>query len=247
MNARRVFGTIIDAMLLRDELHVWHINLDVNPASLQQASALLDDQERTRAAKFVTPLLRDRYIVAHACMRQLLAEYADRPPGAIQYEKNRHGKPTLVDPAIASRLSFSLTHSENMALLAISAGHPIGIDIEKVNPYSDLEAVAHRNFTALERAALSTLDKSDILSGFYAMWTRKESFIKAIGNGLSYPLQSFEVPVQLHPRNTWTLIQCDDTELACWYVQDISRLPDYAAAVVCSNPVIKVSELVLPA
>ena len=233
-------------MLLRDELHVWHINLDVNRDKVEQASALLDDQERSRAFKYSTPLLRDRYIVAHGVLRQMLAQYADTPPGVIQYERTKHGKPVLTDAYLGQKLSFNLTHSGNLALLAIADGRSIGIDIEKIKPYSDLESVAHRNFSALERSALSTLDKSDLLTGFYTLWTRKEAFIKAIGDGLSYPLDSFVVPIQPHPSSTWTPVISDNVKQAQWFVQDLSRLPDYAAAVVCDNANMKVVEHVLP-
>lgn len=228
-------------------MHVWHVNLDTHPANVGQLSALLDSQERARAAKFSTPVIRDRYIVAHGVMRQLLAEYADTQPSAIQYEYKSHGKPVLADPALTTKLAFNLTHSGNLALLAISDGRSIGVDIEKIKPHNDLDQVAHRNFSSLERSALSTLNKSDLLIGFYNLWTRKEAFIKAIGDGVSYPLDSFVVPVQPHPRSIWTPIFRDDADHSHWVVQDISRLPDYAAAVVCDNASMKVVELVLPA
>ncbi len=184
--ASRAPGTIAP-----DEIHVW--SWDLEPATLVDLAAhieILDVQERQRLQRFHFAPDRARYAVAHANVRTILGSYLHQPAASVRFRANGFGKPEL-DLSDPSSLHFNLSHSRSIALLAVSNGLPVGVDVEEVRPIE--REVAESSFSANERWQLNKLDGDAWLTGFYRCWTRKEAIVKAEGVGLSHPLDSFDV------------------------------------------------------
>jgi 4'-phosphopantetheinyl transferase len=171
---------------------VWRIGLDVSTRQRRALEVTLSEAERERASRFRTETLQHRFIAAHGALRHLLAQYVEQPPATLTFTVSAHGKPELVDSA----LRFNLSHSEALALCAVTLRRAVGVDVECVKPLPDLDEVAQRFFSAREQEMLRTLNGDEKLAGFYRCWTRKEAFIKALGTGLSHPLDSFDVTVR---------------------------------------------------
>ena len=183
----------IDLYLDTDSAHLWILELN-HPESLGPSDwALLSNQERERAARFHFERDRHRYISIHLTLRKLLSRYLDVDPSLIQFRTSEKGKPHL-DPAIhPTKLYFNLSHSADLAVYAFTLGIEIGVDVEAVRPIDDLKSIARSTFSPGEYDKLNTLPPNQELYAFFNCWTRKEALIKALGEGLSLPLDHFEV------------------------------------------------------
>ena len=179
------------------EVHVWWMDLASPCRPLAELASWLDAEETARAARFHFEDHRRRYIAAHGQMRALLAAYAEKTPEALRFTQEERGKPRLESAAAQPLLGFNLSHSEDQGLLAVAHTSIVGADIEVQRPLSDLEALARSHFTAGELLELHALPAARHHDGFFAAWTRKEAYVKALGAGLSVPLDGFEVA--LHP------------------------------------------------
>jgi len=168
------------------------VSLDVGGEALGALAALLTPDERQRAARFVFERDRRRFITARARLRQLLGARLGVAPESLQFVYNAHGKPALARPQGARDLRFNLSHCEDVAVYAFADGAEVGIDVEALRVLPDADDVAMRFFSANERAAYQRLSLHERPQGFFNCWTRKEAFIKALGSGLSHPLDSFD-------------------------------------------------------
>ena len=167
------------------QVDVWRIHL----VSIPPDESALSAEERQRAAKFHFDKDRHRYIVSHASLRGILARYLHRAPEELSFSVNEYGKPFLAD----RELEFNLSHSGDYALIAVTRGRNIGVDVEQIRPDVEIEELARRNFSPREVSELTALPLEQRLNGFFNCWTRKEAYIKAQGLGLSLPLDSFDV------------------------------------------------------
>jgi len=165
---------------------------------------ILSADERERSERFVRPGLRGRFIYTRATLRHLLAERLNTTPKTLTFEQSKDGRPFLSQTEDPSPLDFNVTHSGDMALIAIgSSQHRIGIDIEQVREMRDLEQMANRVLTPFERAALNQLDFHSNLEQtkralFFRYWTCKEAYLKALGTGLQIDMQRIEAQLS-HP------------------------------------------------
>jgi 4'-phosphopantetheinyl transferase len=165
----------------------------VAPEDVRALAALLSDAERQRASRFVFDRDRRRFTVARAQLRRLLGARSGVRPEAVELSNGTHGKPVLVRECAASNLRFNVSHSDDVAAYAFSPGREIGIDIESVRTIHDAEDIAARFFSHREYEAYLALGPGDRPLGFFNCWTRKEAFVKALGDGLDYPLDRFDV------------------------------------------------------
>ncbi len=179
------------------ELHLWWMSLAEPAGAWEQLAAWLDAEEVARSARLHFEEHRRRFVAAHGQMRLLLGAYAGMAPGALCFDTAQRGKPRLAGPATAHALSFNLSHSGDEALLGVVNGAAIGVDIEVQRNLPDLEAIARGHFSTEEMRSLHSLPPQRRHDAFFAAWTRKEAYVKALGAGLSVPLDSFEVA--LHP------------------------------------------------
>jgi 4'-phosphopantetheinyl transferase len=168
-----------------DQIHVWAWLLDSSSGFGDHDKlqiGLLDANELERFHRFRFECDRARFAITHMNVRRILGAYLGREPERLLFRANRFGKPELVTEAQTPPLYFNLSHSRNIALLALS------MDTELGEP-----EVAESNFSRTELAALSSLEGEAWLKGFYHCWTRKEAILKAEGVGLTIPLDSFDV------------------------------------------------------
>lgn len=159
---------------------------------------LLSSDEQHRAERFHFEFLRNRFVVARSMLRILLSHYVHLPPQNIVFRYAITGKPALarISSHTMSELKFNLSHSCDLALYAITLGREVGVDVELVKPIPDFEKIAEQYFSPTECEDLASVSVDKKLEAFYSCWTRKEAYIKAVGEGLSIPLNSFSVPMQ---------------------------------------------------
>lgn len=203
-------------------LHFWSLDLPENQR-LQQMAVLSPD-EIARVARFVYDKHRFAYLAARAGLRNRLGAEMGVPPRSLDFAYGPQGKPSLPDGP-----SFNLSHAGDTACLAIHPTCPLGVDIEAYRNVED--GVAKRFFSLSENATLATLPKPATQAGFFRCWTRKEAIIKAIGGGLSIPLDAFDVT--LTPDEPAQLLRLDPAygDVADWKIAPITFGADMAGAV----------------
>jgi 4'-phosphopantetheinyl transferase len=206
--------------------------LDLSPGSVMELSRLLSDEERQRASRFAFDRDRNRFVIARARLRQLLAMRLGMRPQSVALKYGAHGKPALAQNCADSNLRFNVSHSEDMAVYAFAFGRDVGIDVEAVRALDDAGSIAARFFSRRENEAFQALALRDKPLGFFNCWTRKEAFIKAIGDGLSHPLDRFDV--SLAPGESARLLRVGDAHGAdCgWTLEAFSPARSFVAAVV---------------
>jgi 4'-phosphopantetheinyl transferase len=178
----------VPSSIAANEVHIWAWFPELAATDPSAHAAILDNNELQRMNNFYFVPDRTRYAANHANLRKILGAYLQQAPQQVRLLTDRFGKPELAgeDP-----LTFNLSHSRNIALLAVAHGQPVGVDVEDVLPIEP--QVAARHFSAAELAALNPLRGDAWLAGFYRCWTRKEAILKAEGVGLHRALDSFDV------------------------------------------------------
>jgi 4'-phosphopantetheinyl transferase len=199
-------------------IDVWRIGLEVDAATQGQLRSRLSEDEQIRADRFRYDHHRDRFIVARASLRQLLGQYQQQDPADVQFHYGRHGKPGIAG------LEFNLSHSANLALLAVSRDRPVGIDLEWQKPVDELEKLTARFFTAGEHQRIIQVPVADRPLAFFRTWTCKEAYLKATGEGIGQ-LKSLEVWVQ--PQQPPYFVHPPD-----WSVQELAPEQGFVGALV---------------
>jgi 4'-phosphopantetheinyl transferase len=223
-------GAESETLPLRDnEAHVWVVALD---AETPERLDTLSPVELARASRFTSASARHRFIQRRGALRAVLSRYAGRSASAIAFSENSYGKPEL-EPR--SDLSFSVSHSESLAVIALTRHALIGVDIERVRPDGADARLADRFFTRNEAASIARLNEADRVAAFFNAWTRKEAIVKAIGCGLSMSLDAFEVT--LRPGEAPALIEWNVPGLArhTWHLLNIEPCPGYVGAVAITS------------
>jgi 4'-phosphopantetheinyl transferase len=172
------------------EVHIHGIWLKASDIALAHYRSTLSLEERQRAERFSFEKLRRSYTLSRGGLRILLAHYLNCSPNEIELTSGPNGKPALRE---SSRVRFNMSHSGQMALYAFTLDCELGIDVEYLRQLDDPEGIAKRYFSATETSELLSLKSSDRGLAFFRCWTRKEAYIKAIGDGLAIPLDCFQV------------------------------------------------------
>lgn len=206
-----------------DDVHVWRATLDQPPPHFLHNLAA---DEQAWAERFYFEKDREHFIVAHGVLRAILGRYLNRAPESLSFCYSAHGKPSLAGNAIR----FNMSHSHGIALYAVTRGREVGIDIERIRSNVEVEEVAERFFSQREVAKLRTLPAGVQREAFFNCWTRKEAYIKARGEGLSLPLDQFDV--SLAPGEPVALLgtRPDPSEAARWSLRELPPTPGYVAA-----------------
>jgi 4'-phosphopantetheinyl transferase len=179
--------------LATGEVHVWTARRVCGPTSLKAYEEILNFTEHDHARKFRFRQHRERYIFAHGILRRILALYLQCPPQQIAFDQNEFGKPSLCDTQ--RWLTFNLSKSEDLVVLAITKNQSIGVDIERIRYVRGIDAMARYYFTERERFLLEAAPPEERDRIFHTWWTRKEAYVKAVGRGLSIDLTSVDVAI----------------------------------------------------
>lgn len=191
---------------------IWRFALNLDPAALARAAAWLSPDERERAARFKIDRVARAFVAARAGLRAVLARYTGAAPEAIRFSRGPHGKPRLAD---AAEPRFNLAHSGGLALVAVTAGREVGVDVEAVRPLEDAAGIAARFFSPAERARYAAAPPGAREAAFFEIWTRKEAWLKASETGLSRSLSAIDL----------------DDEAARFRIRSFVPASGYAAAV----------------
>lgn len=179
--------------LATEVVDVWRVDLTAASAVAQRLRACLAEDERARADRFLYDRHRTPFIVARAALRVLLSRYLAAHPGSLGFDYGAHGKPCLAASWAASGLTFNLSHSGDVALVAVGKNRALGVDVEQVRADRATVRLAERFFAPEEVAVFSALPPAQWTEAFFNAWTRKEAYIKAHGKGLALPLDQFVV------------------------------------------------------
>ena len=222
-----------DLELEAGDVHVWRLPLaPVDSGIVDAYRALLDPEERQRADRFLFERHRNRFTVCRGALRILLSRYLSDSAGAVRFAYEPHGKPTLQSPSVEDSICFNLAHSRDLALLAFSRGQALGIDIEYQRPMPRAEALARRFFSKDESDAIQALEPHLRQAAFYRCWTRKEAFIKATGDGFSFPLDRFSVTLAADEPVRLTAVTGAPEALVAWSMTGFAPSAGYQGALV---------------
>ncbi|GJE57609.1 hypothetical protein EKPJFOCH_4127 [Methylobacterium thuringiense] len=213
---------------------VWRIALTLGETERRACLSALSDEERGRAGRFLRQEDHDRYAASHAALRRILAAALVADPAELLFRTDDAGKPELDGPWRGS-LAFNLSHSGGICLIGLSPDTRIGVDVELMRPIGDCLSLARSHFTAGEAATLAQLPDEALPAAFYACWTRKEAFVKALGLGLSFPLGRFAVAIPPAPA---ALLAVDGSAQAAraWSLQHLTPAPGHVGAVAIDAP-----------
>ncbi|MBA2648859.1 MAG: 4'-phosphopantetheinyl transferase superfamily protein [Legionella sp.] len=194
-------------VLSDSRIDLWQFSLEHEVADANQ---LLNEDEKARARRFYFPKHARRFSTARVMMKIILSRYLNIRPARLEFSYNNYGKPAVIN---SQKLHFNLSHTGDLALLAVGKGITMGVDIEhySARPY---EGIAKNLFSDAELSEFLHLPASLKPAVFFHIWAQKEAFIKACGMGLSYPTKQFSVPTRIPTRqliidpmhnNTWQL------------------------------------------
>ena len=214
------------------ELHLWRVSLDRPPETDALSSGILSAEERVRAERLVRAVDRQRFIAAHTALRAILGRYLSTAGDRIEIRARNDTKPELAPSPRVPPLRFNLSHSEGLAIVAVTLDREVGVDVEQVRPFEDVRNIVERYFTPGEQTGWLALAANERLPAFFRCWTRKEAYLKARGIGLLLGLDRFEV--SLAPDVPARMLWCGDTADAIerWEMYDVAAGEGYAAACV---------------
>jgi 4'-phosphopantetheinyl transferase len=204
-------------ILSEEEAHIWRANLDIDECFQSSFLRLLSPDEKARAQKFRVAKDSSNFIVARGILRSLIGKYLEINPAEISFQYNGFRKPCIANN---NSLNFNISHSQNIALFAFTKEFNVGVDVEFVNPDIPVKEMAAKFFSTNEINNLFALPEEQLTPGFFNCWTRKEAFIKAVGEGLSFPLNRFEV--SLEPGQPAKLLATD------WAPEAVSKWSIYS-------------------
>jgi 4'-phosphopantetheinyl transferase len=216
-------------------VHVWRIALTQKDDRLERFRRTLEAGELERAGRFHFDKDRRHFIVARGFLRSVVARYLKSQPETLRFEYGAYGKPAL---GTEHTLRFNLSHSNEVALLAVSLDADIGVDVEHIRADFASEDIARRYFSRAEVEVFNALPPEERVAAFFRCWTRKEAYIKAIGKGFSQSLSAFDVT--LAPGMAPALLRAEDDDASRWWMSDIEVGEGYAGALIVERPVAQV-------
>jgi len=213
-------------------VHIWIFDLSGSARALEHFRRQLSADEIARSERFCFPHLQTSFVVAHGMLRNILASYLGLRPATLEFSYNQQGKPRLADAGC--RLRFNLSHSGALGACAVAAECDLGVDIEHMRQMPDLFDIARRFFSPEECVDLEAVPSDQQELAFFNCWTRKEAYIKAMGGGLSIPLDSF--CVSLVPNEPARLISNCENDAHRWNIQEFDPGTGYRGAVAYNGP-----------
>lgn len=215
-----------------DEVHVWRASLRPPPHVLARLEAHLSSDERARAARFRFPEHRAAFTAGRGAQREILSRYAGLPPHALAYSETKYGKQSLAGIAAELGIRYNVSNSGGLALYAVTLRREVGVDLEQLKPMPDGIDIARRFFSAPENEVFAALDEGVRDLAFFCCWTRKEAYIKAVGEGLSMPLDRFDVAFAPGEPARILRTRGEEDEAGRWSMAELHPGPGYVGALV---------------
>jgi 4'-phosphopantetheinyl transferase len=219
------------------DVQVWVARLHQPPAQIRAYADTLSADELERAHRFHFERDQNSFIAARGVLRTTLGVYLGVEAALVEFTYGPHGKPALAASSTDTDLTFNLSHSEDLALVALTRGRPIGVDIERMKPFAEVADVPPSIFSPRELTEFRTLSPDDQQASFFNAWTRKEAFVKATGSGFSMSVK--EVEVTFAPGQEARLVRLNGSEDAAaqWTLRDLPAPDGFKATVAVSGRV----------
>ncbi len=209
-------------------VHLWPVRVEASFDVVDTFALLLEPEEKSRADRFCSEEHRRSFILVRGTLKALLGHYLGVPASGVRLDYSSNGKPR---PAPRSCITFNLSHSGDLVAFTFGIGIEMGVDVERIRWLADMLEIARHFFSHQEAVDLMALPAEQRERAFFRCWTRKEAYLKAIGNGLSVPLNSFDVSVRPGEPARMIRIGCDNIAASAWTLHDLELEPGYAGAI----------------
>lgn len=211
-------------------VHAWRVPLNHSSERTAHLLEVLSSDEREKAGRYHFDKDRNQFVQARAALRFILSEYLNVRPQELEFSYGPQGKPALANGHADNSLRFNLSRRDGLALIAVTRNREIGVDVELIRADLPVFEIAETIFSEVELAALRSLPESMRAAGFYNCWTRKEAYVKARGEGLSFPLKQFDVSLTPGAAAKLLNVRDDLDEVDRWILQEIPVAEGYIAA-----------------
>jgi 4'-phosphopantetheinyl transferase len=218
-----------------NRLDLWRVSLCPGESRQSGLLGILSADETERAGRFHFEPDRMRFVSCRSALRSILALYLKMEPAELRFQYGAKGKPEIQEDQNPDAVRFNVSHSKDLALIGVSSGRSLGVDVEKLRPAPDCLELAERFFSEREFHALLELSADQRAKAFLACWTRKEAFIKANGDGLSYPLRDFSVSTTFDGPAAIEEVKTDPDAMLRWSLISLQPENEYVAAVAFEN------------
>lgn len=227
------FSDLTPPALATNEIHVMAASLEDLAHYRSQAVAAINAEEQARAARFINPVHGDQFALVRGALRCCLGAYLDIPPDRVEFDFNQYGKPEIHPAQNTLALKFNVSHSHHMAAFVFTLRQRVGIDIEYRKPLKNMAGLTQHVCSAKELDEFNHLDGNQCEAAFFRLWTRKEAFIKANGQGLSMGLRSIYIGVE--EADLISRVQYEGRWMESWYIKDLLCPQGYKMAVAVEN------------
>ncbi len=228
---KRILSTLPPKPLAGTDLHVWCIALRASTDEMTYYQSLLSQDEKERADRFYFERDRNRYIVGRGVLRTLLGSYLGIEAHKIRIIYGPHGKPMLQEMFHNKHFQFNLSNSNDWAVMVFGWDTPLGIDLEHMRPFDEADDFARHYYSMRETALLNSLSGDQKWDAFFKFWTAKESFLKAKGSGLTFPLNQVEISLGSGNDARIASINGDLQQAAKWRLETFNPIAGYQAAI----------------
>ena len=221
--------------LLENEIHLWRANLDLPSVTINKLASSLSEDERTRANCFRFEQHRQHFIAGRGILRQLVANYLQVKSDLVIFEYSSRGKPHLASALNQGNLHFNVSHSQGWALYGFNYQRIIGVDLEFIKDNIDYKQLAKRFFTSQEVELINSYPAREQKTIFFQLWTAKEAYLKAKGDGLAGSLDSIQFTLNHNQEINLVAIKQDHKQASNWLIKNFIPQDNFVATIVVEN------------
>ena len=222
---------LLKPVLGSNDVHIWKASLEQPAECMQLLTQILSHDEQKRSKRFYFQEDARHFIACRGILRAILGYYLGREPQQLQFCYNYNGKPALGENSEDRFLHFNLSHSQGLALYAVTSSREIGIDLERIRNIPNFERIAIRFFSPEEYTILHDLPENQKNEVFFTYWTCKEAYVKALGRGLSVPFSQFDVSIRKEESVVLLNTKWNQEEGTRWYLHQLVPESNYVAAI----------------
>ncbi len=219
-----------------EDVDVWLTSTELGDGQIAFYRGFLSANEIARAERFSVTSKYNEFVVSRGLLKSRLSILTGIKADALELKRGEHNKPYTDELICGKKVAFNVSHSQGLALVAITLGDRLGIDLEKISREVAWEPLARRFLSAFEYRALSEQPEDNRMRSFFTCWARKEAFVKALGDGIAYGLKEFDVSVDPEEPARLLNTRRQGREAMTWSMQDIPVNEDYVAALAIDRP-----------